>query len=40
MHMDYWRAQEDRDADVVKVEIVVLAQDYEGMKRLEIFAED
>lgn len=40
LHMDYWRAQEDRDADVVKVEVVVLAQDYEGMKRLETFAED
>jgi type III restriction enzyme len=39
LHMDYWRAQGDRDADEVKVEAVVLAQDHEGMKRLENFAE-
>lgn len=40
LHMDYWRAQGDRDADEVKVEVIVLAQDHEGMKRLETFAED
>ena len=40
LHMDYWRAQGDRDADEVKVEAIVLAQDHEGMKRLETFAED
>jgi type III restriction enzyme len=39
LHMDYWRDQSDRDADEVKVEAVVLAQDHEGMKRLENFAE-
>jgi type III restriction enzyme len=39
LHMYYWRAQGDRDADEVKVEVVVLAQNHEGMKRLETFAE-
>lgn len=39
LHMDYWRDQSDRDADEVKVEAVVLAQDHEGMKNLETFAE-
>jgi len=39
LHMDYWRDQGDRDADEVKVEAVVLAQDHEGMKNLETFAE-
>ncbi|MEI6414656.1 MAG: DEAD/DEAH box helicase family protein [Pseudomonadota bacterium] len=39
LHMDYWRVQGDRDADEVKVEVVVLAQDHEGMKQLETFAE-
>ena len=39
LHMDYWRAQGDRDADEVKVEAVVLAQDHEGIKCLETFAE-
>ncbi len=37
---EYWRAQGDRDADEVKVEAIVLAQDHEGMKHLETFAED
>ena len=40
LHMDYWRAQGGRDADEVKVDAVVLAQDHEGMKRLEAFAEE
>lgn len=40
LHMDYWRAQGDRDADEVKVETVVLAQNHEGMKNLETFAGD
>ena len=40
LHMDYWRAQGGRDADKVKVEVVLLAQDHEGMKRLEAFAEE
>jgi len=39
LHMDFWRAQGDRDADEVKVEAVVLAQAHDGMKRLETFAE-
>jgi len=39
LHMDYWRDQGDRDADEVKVEAVVLAQDHAGMQRLETFAE-
>lgn len=39
LHMDYWRAQGDRDADEVKVEVVVLAQDEEGVRNLETFAE-
>lgn len=39
LHMDYWRDQGDRDADDVKVEAVVLAQDHDGMKNLESFAE-
>lgn len=39
LHMDYWRDQGDRDADEVKVEAVVLAQDHDGMKCLETFAE-
>ena len=38
LHMEYWRSQEDRHAEEVKVEAVVLAQDHEGMKRLEAFA--
>lgn len=38
LHMDYWRAQGDREADEVKVEVVVLAQDHDGMQRLEGFA--
>lgn len=39
LHMDYWRDQGNRDADEVKVEAVVLAQDHEAMNRLETFAE-
>ncbi len=39
LHMDYWRSKGDRDADEVKVEVVVLSQDHESMKRLENFAE-
>lgn len=40
LHMDYWRVHGDRDTDEVKVEVVVLAQNHDGMKRLEDFAED
>ncbi len=39
LHMDYWRAQGDRNADEVKVEAIVLTQEHEAMKRLETFAE-
>jgi type III restriction enzyme len=39
LHMDYWRSQDSRDADEVKVEAVVLTQDHEAMRRLETFAE-
>jgi hypothetical protein len=39
LHMDYWRAQGDRVADEVKVEVVLLAQDHDGMKGLVTFAE-
>jgi type III restriction enzyme len=39
LHMEYWRHQSDRDADEVKVETVVLAQDHGGMKNIETFAE-
>ncbi|MDA1373092.1 MAG: DEAD/DEAH box helicase family protein [Proteobacteria bacterium] len=39
LHMDYWRAQADREAGEVKVEVVVLTQDHDGMKSLETFAE-
>ena len=39
LHMDYWRDQGERNADEAKVEVVVLAQYHEGMKRLETFAE-
>ena len=40
LHMEYWRSQGDRYAEEVKVEAVVLAQDHEGMKRLEAFADE
>ena len=39
LHMEYWRANGDRDADEVKVETIVLAQDPESMKKLEAFSE-
>jgi len=40
LEMEYWRAQdEDRDADEVKVEVVLLAQDQVGMNVLEAFCE-
>lgn len=38
LEMDYWRSQDDREPDEVKVEVVVLAQDHEAMTRLETFA--
>jgi type III restriction enzyme len=39
LHMEYWRAQDDREADEVKLEVLSLAQDYDGMTELESFAE-
>jgi len=43
LHMDYWRYRFETggnpDADEVEVEAVMLAQDHEGIKRLETFAE-
>ncbi len=39
LHMDYWQDQSSRDANEVKVEAVVLAQDHDSMKKLEDFAE-
>jgi len=40
LHMDYWRAHGEREADEVKVEVVVLTQDHDSMQRLESFAEN
>lgn len=40
LHMDYWRAYEEREADEVKVEVVALTQDPDSMQRLESFAEE
>lgn len=37
--MEYWHAHADRDAEDVKVEVIVLAQDSDGMRGLEQFAE-
>jgi len=39
LHMDYWRAHEERAAAEVKVEAVALTQDHDCMQRLEGFAE-
>jgi type III restriction enzyme len=39
LHMAYWKAHEARDATDVKVEVIVLAQDHEGMQALEQLAE-
>ena len=40
LHIEYWRAQGDREADEVKVEIIALANDLEEMRTLETFAEN
>ena len=37
--MAYWKAHAERDATEVKVEVVVLSQDHEGMQALEQLAE-
>jgi type III restriction enzyme len=39
LQMEYWRAHADRDAEDVKVEVIVLAQDSDSMRSLEDFAE-
>ena len=35
LHMAYWKAQGERDATDVKVDVIVLSQDAEGMQALE-----
>ena len=40
LHMDYWRAHAEREANEVKVEVVALTQDHDSMQRLESFAEN
>lgn len=39
LHMEYWKAQGEREANTVKVEVIVLSQDYDSMRNLEIQAE-
>lgn len=39
LHMDYWRAQAERDADEVKVETIVMSQDHDAMTSIEAYAE-
>ena len=39
LHMAYWKAQAERDATEVKVEVIVLSQDHDGMQALEQHAE-
>ena len=39
LHKAYWKAHAERDATAVKVEVIVLSQDHEGMKTLEQLAE-
>lgn len=39
LHMEYWSAQGDRDANEVKVETIVLTQNHDAMKSLQAFAE-
>ena len=38
LHMEYWKAQSDRNSDDVKAEVLALTQDHKGMERLETFA--
>ncbi len=40
LHMDYWRAHAEREANEVKVEVVVLTQNHDSMQSLEKFAEN
>ncbi|CAN5275139.1 hypothetical protein BH20ACI2_BH20ACI2_01060 [soil metagenome] len=39
LHIEYWKSQGDRDADDVKVEALVLANDSVGINEIESFAE-
>lgn len=39
LHMDYWRAHAERDADSVKVEVIVLTDDHNLMRAMGSFAE-
>lgn len=39
LHMDYWKSHGNREANAVKVEVIVLSQDQEGMSKLETLAE-
>ena len=38
LHMAYWKTQENRKADEVKVELIVATQDHSSMQALEDFA--
>jgi len=38
LHTEYWKTQSERDAQEVRVEVIVMAQDLESMKNLEKFA--
>lgn len=40
LHMDYWRAHAEREANEIKVEVVALTQKHDSMQRLESFAEN
>lgn len=40
LHMEFWRAYEERAAIEVKVEVIVLTQDHDSMQELDKFAED
>jgi len=40
LHMEYWKAHSDRDADEVKVELFLLSQDIEAMKKIEAISEN
>ncbi len=39
LHTDYWRSEGDQEANLVKVKLVVLAQNLDAMKSLNTFAE-
>jgi type III restriction enzyme len=39
LHMEYWKAHEERTATEVKVEVVALTQNLDSMQKLEAFAE-